>query len=56
VASSTEACRQVLERARVGLAPGHLFGKPAERFLRMCVCKDPKTLETALGRMAEALG
>ncbi|MFO1169388.1 MAG: pyridoxal phosphate-dependent aminotransferase [Hyphomicrobiaceae bacterium] len=56
VASSTDACRQVLEKARVGLAPGHLFGKPAERFVRMCVCKDPKTLETALGRMAETLG
>lgn len=55
VASSTDACRQVLEKARVGLAPGHLFGKPAERFVRMCVCKEPPTLATALDRMAEAL-
>lgn len=55
VASSTDACRQVLEKSRVGLAPGHLFGKPAERFVRMCVCKDPKTLTAALDRMAETL-
>ncbi len=55
IASSTDACRQVLEKARVGLAPGHLFGKPAERFLRMCVCKEPKALGQALDRMAEAL-
>jgi aspartate/methionine/tyrosine aminotransferase len=56
VESSTEACRQVLEKARVGLAPGHLFGKPAERFLRMCVCKDIGQLGIALERMAGALG
>ncbi|MEZ5923940.1 MAG: pyridoxal phosphate-dependent aminotransferase [Hyphomicrobiaceae bacterium] len=53
--SSTDACRQVLETARVGLAPGHLFGKPAERFLRMCVCKNSQQLEIALDRMAKAL-
>jgi aspartate/methionine/tyrosine aminotransferase len=55
VGSSTDACRQVLEKARVGLAPGHLFGQAAERFLRMCVCKDPAPLGVALDRMAEAL-
>jgi aspartate/methionine/tyrosine aminotransferase len=49
------ACLQVLERARVGLAPGELFGDAAAGWIRMCVCRDATQLETALERMAGAL-
>jgi aspartate aminotransferase len=49
----TAACMHVLECARVGLAPGELFGAPG--WLRMCVCRDTGQLATALGRMGDAL-
>ena len=48
------ACAKILEEARVGLAPGFMFGKASRGFLRMCVCRDPAQLETALDRMVEA--
>ena len=52
---SRRACADILEKARVGLAPGYLFGAPAKPFLRMCVCRDPGEIETALRRMQEAM-
>ena len=48
------ACLHILERARVGLAPGELFGAPG--WLRMCICRDPAQLATALDRLEAALG
>lgn len=50
------ACRMILERARVGLAPGYLFGKSSRSFLRLCVFRDREVLGTALERIADALG
>ena len=52
---SAASCRRILDQARVGLAPGYMFGEPARSYLRMCVCRDPGQLATALGRMREAL-
>lgn len=49
---SRAACLDVLERARVGLAPGALFGQSAGEYLRMCVARDPAQLGEALDRMA----
>ena len=49
------ACLHLLERARVGLAPGELFGAAGAGWLRMCVCRDAAQLGTALDRMADAL-
>jgi aspartate/methionine/tyrosine aminotransferase len=49
------ACANILEKARVGLAPGYLFGDSANAFLRMCVCRDRAQIATALGRMVEAM-
>ncbi|MDF2808976.1 MAG: aspartate aminotransferase [Microvirga sp.] len=51
---SRVACRTILEKARVGLAPGYMFGQASNNFLRMCICRDPAQLETALQRMVEA--
>ncbi len=52
---SRAACRMVLEQARVGLAPGYLFGDASAAFLRMCICRDPAQLTTALDRIERAL-
>ena len=52
---SRAACRMVLERARVGLAPGYLFGDASAAFMRMCICRDPAQLTTALDRIESAL-
>ena len=48
---ASRACADILEKARVGLAPGHLFGSSATAFLRMCVCRDRDQIATALDRM-----
>jgi aspartate/methionine/tyrosine aminotransferase len=52
---SGAACRRILDQARVGLAPGYLFGEASRGHLRMCICRDPVQLKSALGRMVEAL-
>ena len=49
------ACADILEKARVGLAPGHLFGSSADAFMRMCVCRDRAQIETAVERMLDAM-
>jgi aspartate aminotransferase len=48
-------CLELLERTRVGLAPGELFGEGAAGWFRMCICRDAVGLRTALDRMADAL-
>lgn len=47
------ACADILEKAHVGLAPGHLFGSSSARFLRMCVFREREKIADALHRMAE---
>jgi aspartate aminotransferase len=54
-ASGRDACLFLLEQARVGLAPGELFGASGAGYLRMCVCRDPVQLGAALDRMERAL-
>jgi aspartate aminotransferase len=55
-ADSRAACTRILEEARVGLAPGWLFGESSNAFLRMCVCRDTKQIVEASRRIAQALG
>jgi bifunctional pyridoxal-dependent enzyme with beta-cystathionase and maltose regulon repressor activities len=55
VDDARDACRTVLEKARVGLAPGHLFGPSGRSFLRMCILRETAGLRQALARMADAL-
>ncbi|MCF3932852.1 pyridoxal phosphate-dependent aminotransferase [Acuticoccus sp. M5D2P5] len=52
---SRAACRRILEEAKVGLAPGFMFGEAARPFLRMCVFRDTGTVREAAGRIAAAL-
>ncbi len=54
-ADSGIACARILESARVGLAPGYLFGDSSRAFLRMCVFRETGQLAEALDRMVEAL-
>jgi aspartate/methionine/tyrosine aminotransferase len=52
---SRQACMSILERTRVGLAPGLFFGRGAETFLRLCVCRSPADLTEAMARLEPAL-
>lgn len=56
VPDAREACTTILEKARVGLAPGLLFSGSSTSFIRMCVFRDTKTLSAAVDRMVDALG
>jgi aspartate aminotransferase len=49
------ACMRLLDEARVGLAPGHLFGDVARPYIRMCVFRDPAVVSEAVDRIVEAL-
>ena len=52
---SRAACRRILEEARVGLAPGYMFGASSRAWIRMCVCRDTATVHEAGARIAAAL-
>jgi aspartate/methionine/tyrosine aminotransferase len=49
------ACARILDSARVGLAPGYLFGDSSRAFLRMCIFRDIGQIRTALDRMVDAM-
>jgi aspartate/methionine/tyrosine aminotransferase len=51
---SNRACMAILESARVGLAPGYLFGAASKSFIRVCVCREAGQLERAFTRISEA--
>jgi aspartate/methionine/tyrosine aminotransferase len=50
-----KACSDILEKARVGLAPGHLFGSASDAFIRMCVFRDIEQIRIAVDRMVDAM-
>ncbi len=52
---SRAACRAILAKARVGLAPGAFFGTGSEGFLRLCYCRSPAQLGEAMERLAAFL-
>jgi aspartate/methionine/tyrosine aminotransferase len=49
------ACREILEKTKVGLAPGTFFGPGSEGFLRACISREPASLGEAMERLAGAL-
>ena len=55
VPDAREACTTILEKSRVGLAPGALFGQSSAGFMRMCVFREQSLFQTAVTRMVEAL-
>jgi aspartate aminotransferase len=52
---SRQACLDILDKTRVGLAPGYFFGPGSDTFLRLCACRDPAVLREAMGRLEGAL-
>jgi aspartate aminotransferase len=54
VPDAREACSMILEKARVGLAPGHLFGSSSAGFIRLCTFRDTERLKIAVDRMVDA--
>jgi aspartate aminotransferase len=48
---SRAACVEVLEKTRVGLAPGYFFGRGSESFMRICYCRAPSALGDAMNRL-----
>lgn len=55
---SLEFAKNLVKTARVGVAPGRAFACGDERdesYLRLCFAQNPDRLETALGRLADAL-
>lgn len=48
---SRAACLELLEKTRVGLAPGMFFGTGSERFVRLCFCRAPDVLREAMERL-----
>lgn len=51
MASSRQACLEILEATKVGLAPGVFFGKGSESFVRLCFCRSPDILRQAMERL-----
>jgi aspartate/methionine/tyrosine aminotransferase len=52
---SRAACLEILDKTRVGLAPGIFFGPGAESSLRICYCRSPAVLNEAMERLRPAL-
>jgi len=52
---SFQFCRRLLERERVGLAPGVAFGAGGEGSIRICYAADRSVLEPAMERLANFL-
>lgn len=55
VGDSLAFCRQVLERAKVGIAAGYTFGEGNESHVRLCFAIAPERLRTALERLRAEL-
>jgi aspartate aminotransferase len=47
--------KEVLRRAKVGLAPGSAFGPMGEGYLRLCFARDPATIAEAVDRLRPLL-
>jgi aspartate/methionine/tyrosine aminotransferase len=52
---SKAAVLDILDKTKVGLAPGIFFGKGSESFLRLCFCRAPDTLHLAMERLKPML-
>jgi aspartate/methionine/tyrosine aminotransferase len=55
LSDSLSFCKRLVEKARLGLAPGSAFGDHSPDFVRWCIAADPARLETGLERFASYL-
>ncbi|HEV2441512.1 MAG TPA: pyridoxal phosphate-dependent aminotransferase [Steroidobacteraceae bacterium] len=50
LSDSLSLCKRLVEKARLGLAPGSAFGDDSREFVRWCIAADPAKLEAGLDR------
>ena len=55
LSDSLSFCRQLVAKARVGLAPGSAFGDDSREFVRWCIATEPRKLEAGLERFVSHL-
>ena len=55
VSDSLAFAKEILRRAKVGLAPGSAFGSMGEGYLRLCFARDPRQVVEAVDRMRPLL-
>jgi aspartate/methionine/tyrosine aminotransferase len=55
LSDSLSFCKRLVEKARLGLAPGSAFGDDSREFVRWCIAADPAKLEAGLDRFASYL-
>lgn len=55
LSDSLAFCRQLVAKARVGLAPGSAFGDDSREFVRWCIATDARKLEAGLDRFVSYL-
>jgi aspartate/methionine/tyrosine aminotransferase len=55
LSDSLTFCKQLVHKARVGLAPGSAFGDESPEFVRWCIATDPAKLQTGLDRFVSYL-
>lgn len=53
IESTHELIDDLLQNAHVFITPGEIFGSNGERFIRLSLCSDEETFETALQRIKE---
>ncbi len=51
--SAEELCDRVLDKARVFITPGFIFGSQGDRYIRISLCSTPETMRKALKRIRE---
>jgi aspartate/methionine/tyrosine aminotransferase len=52
---SLSFCKQLVAKARLGLAPGSAFGDDSRDFIRWCIAAEPEKLEAGLDRFVSSL-
>ncbi|MGB6488917.1 MAG: pyridoxal phosphate-dependent aminotransferase [Steroidobacteraceae bacterium] len=55
LSDSLSFCKRLVEKARLGLAPGSAFGADSPEFVRWCIATDPGRLEAGLDRFTSCL-
>jgi aspartate/methionine/tyrosine aminotransferase len=55
LSDSLAFCKRLVEKARLGLAPGSAFGDDSPDFVRWCIATDPARLDAGLDRFASYL-
>ncbi|WP_226893267.1 pyridoxal phosphate-dependent aminotransferase [Nisaea sediminum] len=53
---SVAACKEIIDKCNVGLAPGAAFGPAGEGYLRLCYASAPERLKSAMDALEGVLG